>query len=46
MEGVLVLGFIVVAALVLLDVLALRFGVDSRMESVDPRSPAGGIQAF
>ena len=31
------------AALVLLDVLALRYGVDSRSESQDPRSPVRGI---
>jgi hypothetical protein len=37
MEGILVLGFII-AALALLDVLALRFGVDSRPES--PAMPA------
>ncbi|HEV8490352.1 MAG TPA: hypothetical protein VGQ58_11255 [Candidatus Limnocylindrales bacterium] len=42
MEGLLVFG-VVVVALGLLDVLALRFGVDSRLESDDPRSPARGI---
>jgi len=45
MEVLLVLGSII-GVLGLLDVLALRFGVDSRLESVDPRSPAGGIQAY
>jgi len=34
---------IVVTAIVLLDVIALRFGVDSRQESRDPRSPVRGI---
>jgi hypothetical protein len=43
-EGLLVLGSII-GALGLLDLLAMRFGVDSRLESVDPRSPVGGIQA-
>jgi hypothetical protein len=43
-EGVLVLGFIT-GALALLDVLALRFGVDSRPGSTDPRRPVRGIQA-
>jgi hypothetical protein len=42
MEGLLVLG-VVVGAFGLLDFLALRFGVDSRSESTDPRSPAGGL---
>ena len=34
---------VVIAAIVLLDVLALRYGVDSRSESQDPRSPVRGI---
>lgn len=34
---------IVVAAIVVIDVLAQRFGVDSRSESRDPRSPVRGI---
>ena len=34
---------ILVAAIVLLDVLAVRYGVDSRSESQDPRSPVRGI---
>lgn len=38
MEGLFVLG-IVVAALGLFDMLALRFGVDSREGSTDPRRP-------
>ena len=42
MEGLLVLG-VVVGALGLLDILAVRFGVDSREGSSDPRSPARGI---
>jgi hypothetical protein len=41
MEGLLVLG-VVLGALGLLDFLAIRFGVDSREESADPRSPARG----
>jgi hypothetical protein len=42
MEGLLVLGF-VIGALAMVGVLALRFGVDSRDGSTDPRSPAGGL---
>jgi hypothetical protein len=34
---------VVVAAIVVIDVLALRFGVDSRPESSDPRAPVRGI---
>lgn len=34
---------LVVAAIIALDVLALWFGVDSRSESQDPRSPVRGI---
>jgi hypothetical protein len=34
---------VVVAAIVLIDVIALRFGVDSRDQSRDPRSPVRGI---
>ena len=45
MEGLFILGSII-GVLGLFDVLAMRFGVDSRLESVDPRSPAGGIQAY
>lgn len=33
----------VIAAIVLFDVLVQRFGVDSRPESTDPRSPVRGI---
>jgi hypothetical protein len=42
MEGLVVLG-VIVGALGLLDFVALRFGVDSRIESSDPRSPARGL---
>jgi len=42
MSGLLFIA-IVVTAIVLLDVIALRFGVDSRQESRDPRSPVRGI---
>jgi hypothetical protein len=42
MEGLLVLG-LVVAALAVLSTLAILFGVDSRPDSMDPRSPARGI---
>lgn len=34
---------ILVAAIFVVDILALRFGVDSRDESQDPRSPVRGI---
>ena len=42
MEGLVVLG-VIVGALGLLDFLALRFGVDSRDGSTDPRRPARGL---
>ena len=42
MEGLLVLG-VIVGALGLFDALALQFGVDSRTDSTDPRSPARGL---
>jgi hypothetical protein len=42
MSGLLFMA-VVIAALVILDVLALRYGVDSRSESQDPRSPVRGI---
>ena len=42
MSGLLFIA-VMVAAVVLLDFLALRFGVDSRSESQDPRSPVRGI---
>ena len=35
----LIILFIGIAALVLFDVAAARWGVDSRLESTDPRSP-------
>lgn len=34
---------LIVAAIVVIDWLALRYGVDSRSESRDPRSPVRGI---
>jgi hypothetical protein len=42
MSGLLFIA-VVIAAIVIVDVLALRFGVDSRSESQDPRSPVRGI---
>ena len=42
MEGILVFGFIA-AAFAAFDVLAIRFGVDSHLDSFDSRSPARGI---
>jgi hypothetical protein len=42
MEGLLVFGFLI-GALGSLGVLALRFGVDSREGSSDPRAPERGI---
>jgi hypothetical protein len=42
MSGLLVIAIIIVA-IVILDFLALRYGVDSRTESRDPRSPVRGI---
>ena len=42
MSGLLFIA-VVAAAIVVLDVLALRFGVDSRQDSRDPRSPVRGI---
>jgi hypothetical protein len=43
-EGLLALGTIILA-LALFDVLALRFGVDSRYDSTDPRRPVRDIVA-
>jgi hypothetical protein len=40
--GPLVIVAIVIAAIVVFDMLALRFGVDSRVDSLDPRHPARG----
>jgi hypothetical protein len=34
---------VMVAAIVVIDILAQRYGVDSRSESRDPRSPVRGI---
>ena len=40
MEGLMSIGLFV-AAFALFDLLAMRFGVDSRPGSDDPRKPAG-----
>jgi hypothetical protein len=42
MGGLMFISLIMIA-IVILDVLALRYGVDSRDESRDPRSPVRGI---
>lgn len=42
MSGLIII-LAMVLALVIIDVLALRYGVDSRDESRDPRSPVRGI---
>jgi hypothetical protein len=42
MSGLLFIAAVVVA-IVIFDILAQRFGVDSRSESRDPRSPVRGI---
>jgi hypothetical protein len=42
MDGLLVF-FAIITALVAFDVLAARFGVDSREQSTDPRTNAAGI---
>ena len=44
MSGLLFI-ILLVGAIVVLDILAQRFGVDSRHESTDPRSPVRGITA-
>ncbi len=44
MEGLLILGSII-SALAVFDVLALKFGVDSRYDSTDPRQPVRDIAA-
>ena len=44
MSGLLFIAAVVVA-IVIFDMLAQRFGVDSRSESRDPRSPVRGISA-
>jgi hypothetical protein len=36
---------VIIGAVLLLDVLAVWFGVDSRPESSDPRSPVRGINS-
>jgi hypothetical protein len=42
MEGLVVLG-VVIAALGLLAILAVAFGVDSREGATEPRSPERGL---
>ena len=42
MGGLMFIGLVLIG-IVILDVLALRYGVDSRDESRDPRSPVRGI---
>jgi hypothetical protein len=42
MSGLIII-LAIVGTLVILDLLALRYGADSRWESSDPRSPARGI---
>ena len=42
MEGLVLIGFFV-TVLAVLALAALRFGVDSRPGSSDPRQPAGGL---
>ena len=42
MSGLMFIGLVLIA-IVILDVLAQRYGVDSRDESRDPRSPVRGI---
>jgi len=38
------LGFVIfIAAFVVFDILAVRFGVDSRIGSTDPRSPESPV---
>jgi hypothetical protein len=44
MSGLLFI-IVTIAAIAAVDWLALRFGVDSRPESRDPRSPVRGITA-
>jgi hypothetical protein len=38
--GALIIFAVVIAALAVFDVLAIRFGTDSRVDSLDPRDPA------
>ncbi len=44
MSGLIIL-LVALAALVIFDLLAVRYGVDSRPESDDPRAPVRGISA-
>ena len=39
----LIVILVVVVGLVVFDIMSEAYGVDSRRESRDPRSPAGGI---
>ena len=41
MSALIILGIVV--GLLMLDLLAQAYGVDSRLESTDPRSPVRGI---
>ena len=45
MSGLIILLLVTVGPLLLLDLLAQRYGVDSRSESRDPRAPVRGITA-
>ena len=40
--GALIIFAVVIAAIAVFEILALRFGVDSRVDSLDPRYPARG----
>jgi hypothetical protein len=40
--GALIIFTVVIAAIAVFDILAVRFGVDSRVDSLDPRHPARG----
>jgi hypothetical protein len=42
MSGLIIL-LAIVLTVVIIDLLAMRYGVDSRYESRDPRSPVRGI---
>jgi len=45
MEGLIGIGLFT-AAIAAFDLMARKFGVDSRPDFDDPRKPAGGIQAI
>jgi hypothetical protein len=40
--GALIIFAVVITAIAVFDILAVRFGVDSRVDSLDPRHPARG----